>query len=266
MIIHFNKLTSIILLISCLGYQSDAFSAAKIHFSKYRFIFDDTHRKDSLMLSNMGLNNTSCSMSTVNFVMSEKGPTKLAKSDKEVSNPANNLIRFSPRRVSIAPNQNQIVRITSRRKPNLNDGEFLSYLKIDCKELNEQDEELTPQITVKPKFIYYIPLQVRSGKLVATTLFNNIKTTIENKITVLSFDHVKTGNRSIIGEIKVIEKSSGNELAKFANTVIYTPFTKKSYRIKLAKPLSSPIEIIFTEDASARGNLIGRTEFTPKIL
>jgi P pilus assembly chaperone PapD len=125
-------------------------AAASINFSKYRFIFNDSNRKDSLMLTNTGLNTTNCNMSTVNFIMSEKGPIKLANSETEISNSANKLLRFSPRRVSLKANENQTVRISSRRKPNIIDGEFLSYLKINCTEETDPNSKSTEQLTIKP--------------------------------------------------------------------------------------------------------------------
>jgi P pilus assembly chaperone PapD len=231
-------------------------AASKIHFSKYRFVFDDSLRKDSLQLTNTGLNASTCTLSTVNFVMSDKGPAKFAQSPDEVSNSASKLIRFSPKRVSIQPNQNQTVRITSRRKPNIVDGEYLSHLKIDCKEETNPNEKQIEQVTIKPKFVYYIPLQVRTGELDATTGFENIQINTFQGRDIISFDHIRSGSRSVVGDIKIIEKSTGDVLGNVKNTVIYMPFNKKSHSISLSKQVKGAVEIIFTEDKTTRGTLV----------
>jgi P pilus assembly chaperone PapD len=231
-------------------------AAANIHFSKYRFVFDDNHRKDSLMLTNIGLNASTCSLSTVNFIMTEKGPIKLAESTDEVNNSASKLLRFSPRRISIGPNNNQTVRITSRRKPDIIDGEYLSHLKIDCIEETNPNEKQTEQITIKPKFIYYIPLQIRAGKLNATTGFENIKIKSLQDRSVISFDQVRNGSRSVVGDIKIIEKDSGEVLGNIKNTVVYMPFKEKQHSVALSKQPKGPVEIIFTEDKLTRGTLV----------
>jgi P pilus assembly chaperone PapD len=234
--------------------QADA--AESIHFSKYRFVFDDSQRKDSLLLTNTGLNASICTLSTVNFIMSDKGPAKFAQSPDEVSNSASKLLRFSPKRVSIQPNQNQTVRITSRRKPNIVDGEYLSHLKIDCIEETNPNEKQVEQITIKPKFIYYIPLQIRAGKLNATTGFENIKISSQQGRDIISFDHIRSGTRSVVGDIKIIEKDSGEVLGNIKNTVVYMPFNKKSHSVALSKQPKGPVEIIFTEDKLTRGTLV----------
>ncbi len=248
------------LIVTTLGYQAPVHAAADIHFSKYRFVFDDSHRKDSLVLTNTGLNPATCVMSTENFIMSESGPTKLATKTDTIANSAANILRFSPRRVTIAPGNNQTVRIASRRRPNINDGEFVSYLKISCQEQPNPNEVQTQQITVKPNFIYYIPLQVRVGKLTASTRFDNIKLNAISGRYSLTFSQIREGNRSIVGKLEVFEKKSGDLIGNLNNMAIYMPFGKKEHKIGLKRQPKGPLQIVFTEDESARGTITAQTE------
>lgn len=250
------------LLGSALMWHSSAYAAANIHFSKYRFVFDDTLRQDSLILSNAGINAATCTMSSENFIMTEQGPTKLAtKEDKDkITNSAEKIIRFSPRRVTINPSNRQTVRIASRRKPNIDDGEFLSYLKISCQEQANPNQPQASQIAVNANFVYYIPIQVRVGKLTASTRIENAKITEANGVYALSFDQFREGSRSVVGKIDITEKKSGNSLGVVNNTVIYTPFTKKQYKINLKSAPDGPVEITFNEEQITRGTLTAKAE------
>jgi len=247
--------SSLNLLLIILSSQNTAYAAADIHFSKYRFVFDDNHRKDSLQLTNTGLDPARCKMSTINFIMNENGPYKLAVKLDKIQNSAIKILRYSPRQVTINAGNNQTVKIASRRKPNIKDNEYLSYLKIDCEELPNPNVKEEEKINIKPKFVYYVPLHVRVGKLTSSTSFENVTLKENNGLYTASFTQIRTGNRSIIGDVKIKEIKSGNILGVSNNTAIYVPFNKKEYSINLKRKPNGPVEIIYTEDVNLRGKL-----------
>ena len=248
------------LILTSVVWQLNAFGAASINFSKFRFVFDDNLRQDSLVLSNLGSNAVSCTLSAENFLMSEDGPLKLATEEDRITNSAESIVRFSPRKVTINAANKQTVRIASRRRPNIEDGEYLSYLKMSCIEQAEPNQQQSEQISINANFIHYIPMSVRVGKLKARTRIDNAKLSSVNGQLSLSFDNIREGNRSVIGDIDIIEKNSGNVLGQIVNTVIYVPFTKKQHQIKLTGRPNGLIEIIFTEDKLSRGELVTKTE------
>ncbi|MFT7217903.1 MAG: P pilus assembly chaperone PapD [Paraglaciecola sp.] len=244
-------------------WQHNAHGAASISFSKYRFVFDDKLRQDSLVLSNSGSSAAICNLSAENFLMSADGPLKLATENDEILNSAEKIIRYSPRRVTLNAASKQTVRIASRRRPNIKDGEYLSYLKISCIEQTAPNQAQRAQIAVNANFVYYIPLQVRMGKLMASTRIENAKISSSEGRYSVSFDHIREGNRSVVGNIAVVEKKSGNSLGLLNNTVIYMPFTKKQHKISLNSPPEGPVEIIFTEEQASRGSLVAKTTVQP---
>ena len=251
------------LLLSSVIWQHSAYGAVNVSFSKYRFVFDDKLRQDSLVLSNSGSSAARCNLSAENFLMSAAGPLKLATKKDDIPNSAEKIIRYSPRRVTLNAASKQTVRIASRRRPNIKDGEYLSYLKISCIEQTAPNQAQSAQIAVNANFIYYIPLQVRVGKLTASTRIENAKISSNEGRYSLSFDQIIEGNRSVIGNIDIIEKKSGNSLGKLNNVVIYMPFTKKQHQINLTRPPEGPVEIIFTEEQASRGSLVAKAELQP---
>ena len=187
---------------------------------------------------------------------------KVATEKDKIANSAKKIVRFSPRRVVINPTNRQTVRIASRRKPNIKDGEFLSYLRISCIEQTNPNQPQTAQIAVNANFVFYIPLQVRVGKLNASTRIENARITATDGRYKLNFDHIREGNRSVVGKIEVTEKNSGNNLGSVNNTVIYMPYTKREHVINLKSPPDGPIEISFNEDQTTRGTLSTKIEVT----
>jgi len=244
-------------------WQHNAYGAASVSFSKYRFVFDDQLRQDSLVLSNSGSNAARCSLSAENFLMSAAGPLKLATKEDKIANSAENIIRYSPRRVTINAASKQTVRIASRRRANIKDGEYLSYLKISCVEQADTNQTQNTQVAVNANFVYYIPLQVRVGKLAASTRIENAKISSTEGRYSVSFDHIRKGNRSVVGNIAIIEKKSGNSLGKLNNAVIYMPFAKKQHKITLSSRPNGPVEIIFSEEQISRGSLVAKAEVQP---
>jgi P pilus assembly chaperone PapD len=251
------------ILLSSVIWHHSAYGAVNVSFSKYRFVFDDQLRQDSLVLSNSGGSAVNCDLSAENFLMSAAGPLKLATKEDVIPNSAEKIFRYSPRRVTLNAASKQTVRVASRRRPNIEDGEYLSYLKISCIEQTDPNQAPVAQIAVNANFIYYIPLQVRVGKLTASTRIENAKISSADGRYSLFFDQIREGNRSVIGNIDIIEKKSGNSLGNLNNAVIYMPFAKKQHKISLTSRPNGPVEIIFSEEEISRGSLVAKAEVQP---
>jgi P pilus assembly chaperone PapD len=234
-------------------------AVAEVSYSKYRFVFDDNIRKDALLISNRGSSSVSCNASLSHFIMGDNGPTKLADSPDEVANSAEKLLRYSPRQSNIGPNGTQVVRLLSRRRPGIKNGEYISYLKLSCQEAVQKKQKSQSQITVKPQFVHYFPLQVRVGKLTASTHFENARIIKNEGNYKVSVEQYRQGERSIIGDIEVKDKT-GDVLGMIKNVAIYPSHSKREHKIKLKKTPKGHLEIIFTEDKAFLGSLVSRID------
>jgi P pilus assembly chaperone PapD len=240
-----------------LAHSANLLAAVEVSYSKYRFVFDDSSRKDALLISNRGSSTVSCKASLAHFIMGDKGPTRLADSPDEVVNSAEKLLRYSPRNASIAPNSSQVVRLSSRRRPGIKDGEYLSYFKLSCEEVDPEKQKNQAQVSIQSKFVHYFPLQVRVGELSATTHFENaniIKDKGNYKVTV---DQHRKGQRSVVGDIEVKDKT-GEVLGKLMNVVMYPAHDKRQHNIKLKNAPDGSLEIVFTENKLTLGSLVSR--------
>jgi hypothetical protein len=241
--------------ISLLVQSGSAEAVAEVSYSKYRFVFNDTARKDVLIMTNRGSSSVSCNAGLEHFIMGDNGPSKLATSAAEVSNSAEKLLRYAPRQANIAPNNSQVIRITSRRRPGIAEGEYLSYLKVSCQGIGQIQQEKETQITIKPQFVHYFPLQVRVGKITANTHFENVHINQSNGKYKILVDQYREGQRSIVGDIEVKDQT-GTVLGMLKNIVIYPPVSKREHSIELKQAPEGDLEIIFTEDKTNLGSLI----------
>jgi P pilus assembly chaperone PapD len=248
---------------ACILVQSfGTHAAAEVSYSKFRFVFDDNARKDALIISNRGLISVNCAASLEHFIMGDTGPSKLAKSTAEVSNSAEKLLRYAPRQANIAPNGSQVIRISSRRRPGVASGEYLSYLKLSCQEVEKKQQKNQAQITTQAQIVHYFPLQVRVGDISASTHFENARIIkVKGKYKVL-FEQYRQGERSIVGDIQVKDQAE-TVLGAVNNVVIYPPFTKREHSISLTQVPKGALEIVFTEDKSSLGSLVSGITVKP---
>ncbi|MFQ3236697.1 MAG: P pilus assembly chaperone PapD [Paraglaciecola sp.] len=248
---------------ACILVQSfGTHAAAEVSYSKFRFVFDDNARKDALIISNRGLISVNCAASLEHFIMGDTGPSKLATSSAEVSNSAEKLLRYAPRQANIAPNGSQVIRVSSRRRPGIAAGEYLSYLKLSCQEIEPKQQKNQAQINMVPRFISYFPLQVRVGDISASTHFENARIIeVKGKYKIV-VEQYRQGERSIVGDIQVKDQAE-TVLGAVNNVVIYPPFTKREHSISLTQAPKGKLEIVFTEDKSSLGSLVSGISVKP---
>lgn len=233
---------------------------ADVHYSKFRIVFDDSHRKDTLIISNRDKKSINCNVSLADFAMGQSGPIKLVATSAEVNNSAKKLLRYAPRSSRIPPNGSQVIRISSRRRPGIAAGEYLSFIKVSCQE-DEQTQKTVPndaiQFKITPQIVSYFPLQVRVGDISASTHFENPRIIDVKGSYSLMVEQYRQGERSVVGDIQVKDQA-GMVLGQTSNVVIYPPFTKREHSIKLKHSPKGELDVVFTENTSSLGSLVAR--------
>jgi len=119
------------------------------------------------------------------------------------------MIQYSPRRVTLPPNQPQTVRIAIRKPDSLPDGEYRAHM------LFRAIPDVTPaearpksaggvSIAITPIYGITIPIIVRHGELKATAAIANPKLLRRGAEAALSFDLARSGSGSVYGEIRIL--------------------------------------------------------------
>jgi len=215
-------------------------AASDIRFSSYRFSLDTKNRQQSFTLTNRGSTTSRCTLGFVHNKVLSNGQLVRVKNADQVANSASPYLRFSPKRVTIAAKASQRVRLALKRVKNQPTGEFVSYLRFSC---TDDTRSATGEIAVTPRINYNIPAIVRIGKLTTQGSISDVSLT--NKL--LSFNILHSGQRSLYGNIEVIDSDSGDVIARRKNQSIYVGVTKQRIEIILNSKPSSKIKIQFKE-------------------
>ncbi len=218
----------------------NTYAAPDIRFSSYRFSLDTKNRQQSFTLTNRGSLTSRCTLGFIHNKVLEGGQLVRVKSAVQVANSASPYLRFSPKRVTISANASQTVRLALKRVKDQPKGEFVSYLRFSCV---DDTRSAARELVVTPRINYNIPVVVRIGKLTSQGSISKIK--LEKK--VLSFDILHSGQRSLYGNIEVIDSDSGNIIARRNNLSIYVGVTTQRIELTLSTKPSGKIKIQFKE-------------------
>ena len=225
-----------------------AHAASDIRFSSYRFSLDTKNRQQSFTLTNRGALTSRCTLSFSHNKVLEDGQLVNVKTANEVGNSARPYLRFSPKRVTITPNSSQTVRLAIKRVKNQPKGEFVSYLRFSC---TDDTRSTSSKLAVTPRINYNIPVVVRIGELAAQGSISELR--LANRM--LSFDILHSGQRSLYGNVEVIDSNSGDIIGFRKNLSIYVGVTKQRVEINLKHKPKGQLKIQFKETLS-NGNEI----------
>jgi P pilus assembly chaperone PapD len=229
-------------------------SAQAINISAYRIYLDEETRNVSFIIFNREATYQDCNLSLRhnNF----DADSKLTRVEDGIipENSAKDWIRYSPREFVLTPSQSQTVRFTMRRKANAEDGEYRSYLVIDCGVVsapNEQQKD-QPQVSLQTKLVHNVPIIVRSGKLDATVWIDNIRAEGES----LAFTLNRKGTRSVYGDVELINKQNGDVLSIQRNFSIYPESSRYHFTLGRDGVAPKDIKIRFTENKDFGGSIV----------
>jgi hypothetical protein len=213
-----------------------------------RLVFEGNERAAQLDLNNSGKEQATYRIKVVNRRMTEAGG--MVEVDKPAPGErfADEMIRFSPRQVVLAPGATQTVRVSVRKPAELPDGEYRSHLYFERVpeaggssdvEAKAAPGELGVQLRVLVGIT--IPVIVRQGKTDAAVTLSGLelhKGAAEQPTTV-AFVLNRTGNRSVYGDLGATFTPQGGKeqlVGKAAGVAVYTPNPLRRGRLELQVP------------------------------
>ena len=227
--------------------------AQGVSVAPLRLLFDARTRSATVFLANRSPETATYRISLVNRRMGTDGSINPAEEAQPGEYFADDLIQFSPRRVTIAPYGSQTIRLLVRRPRGdfPADVEFRTHLAIRSipptpllKDL-ETEEELVNEgqlsVMAVATIETVIPLLLRLGNPTATVAISSPVLELDSPISpypVLYFDLERTGSRSVYGTLEVIHIAPGGEetqlhLAK--GLAVYYPTPQRRMTVALSK-------------------------------
>ena len=215
-----------------------------------RAVLDDKTRTASLTLVNQGDEDTSYRMFFRNIRMSETGRFNIITEDDDVSGErfADQMLRFSPRRITIPARGKQTIRVVARKPHDLEKGEYRSHLVFrrlpPQTSVLDREANAQLQLAIKPVVEVTIPVIVRhqepganlSLSDVVVSPPSNVGDTADSDQTTISVAINREGERSLYGDLDIQWKSNDGNSIKIGEAKgisVYYPNQRRIFELPL---------------------------------
>ena len=227
-----------------------------------RLVFDGSERSQEINLANTGSDTAVYAISFVNYKMTEKGNFEQVEEPEEGQRFATDFLRYFPRRVSLAPNEAQTIRVQLTRTGNLEQGEYRSHMYFRAVEKQtalgseEAEESEGISINIKTVFGISIPIIIREGNSNTDISLNELSLNTEGENPKLSLVINRSGNMSVYGNLTATHVSpdgSETEVGMVKGISVYTPNSKRFFSFELRNASgvdlnSGILEVSYSED------------------
>jgi hypothetical protein len=241
-----------------------------------RIVFEKNQRAAQLELINNGQESTTYRINLVNRRMSETGEFSPADKTLPGEQFADELLRYSPRQVVLAPGRSQTIRILLRKPADLPVGEYRSHLQFDlvaetsgASSIDAQAPKLgAGEVGVQLKALVgvSIPVIVRQGETSASVTLSGVELLkpAAGQAPALAAVLQRNGNRSVYGDLVATFTPQGGatqEIGRAGGVAVYTPNLLRRVRLEL-KPAAGTVlargtvRLSFRERPDSGGKLL----------
>ncbi|MBA3895616.1 MAG: molecular chaperone [Sphingomonadaceae bacterium] len=177
------------------------------------------------------------------------------------------MISYAPRRIVLAPNQPQAIRIGIRPPADLPDGEYRAHMLFRAIP-GAAPATATPvreglSIALTPIYGVTIPIIVRKGSLKAAASLSGVHMVRDKDGPQLAFTLARSGDRSTYGRIRVTRSGIDKPLLEVRGIAAYAEISSRTVALPVdavvAAKLVGPVKIEYLEDNDAGGGLIAET-------
>jgi len=240
-----------VLVLVLTGQEVPECAAQGVSVAPLRVLFDGRARSATVFLSNRTPETATYRIALVNRRMLESGAIVVADTAEPDELFADDLIRFSPRRVTIEPYGSQTIRLLVRRPRGdvPESAEYRTHLSVRSipptprlKDLQQQDLDLADdKLSVKAVATVetIIPILIRLGEPTATVSINRPELVLDDAEVAypqLTVELARTGERSIYGAMEVIHVAPGGEQTQLylaRGLAVYYPTSRRIKKIPL---------------------------------
>ncbi len=219
-----------------------AYAQGDLMIMPKRLVFDGSERSQEINLANTGSDTAVYAISFVNYKMTENGNFEQVEEPEEGQRFATDFLRYFPRRVSLAPNEAQTIRVQLTRTGNLEQGEYRSHMYFRAVEeqtaLGEEEAEESEGISINIKTVFgiSIPIIIREGNSTTELNLSELALNTEGENPRLSMVIKRSGNMSVYGNLTathIATDGTENEVGMVKGISVYTPNKKRVFSFEL---------------------------------
>jgi len=216
-------------------------------------------RGAEIVLSNIGDEVATYRISVELRRMKEDGSLEDVASANEREQTARSMILYAPRRVTIAPNEPQTIRIAARAPQGLPDGEYRAHLLFRAvpppRPVTAPKEVKGIAFELIPIYGVTIPVVIRMGNLQAKVGIANVQLTDQGGKPAVALDLTRAGDRSVFGDVRVFKPGIKDPIAVQRGVAVYTEIGTRRVVIPVnpdfAGAAAGPVTVDFVETSEA---------------
>lgn len=212
-----------------------------------RVVFEGNKQREEITLANTGQDTAVYAITFVQYRMTPDGAFEQIEAPDPGQHFADPYLRYFPRRVTLAPNESQVVRMQLRRSPDMVDGEYRSHMYFravpDERPLGEDpalEDSTAIGVRLVPIFGITIPVIIRHGETTLSADFSHLELAKNNETQPsLRFTIARNGNISVYGDVTVVYEAPGAEAVQIGvvrGLAVYTPNTSRNFNLPLTIP------------------------------
>lgn len=226
-------------------FSSTASAQGDLMVMPKRLVFDGSERSQEINLANTGSDTATYAISFIQYKMTENGNFEEVTTPEEGQRFASDFLRYFPRRVSLAPNEAQTVRVQLTRTGNLERGEYRSHVYFRAVEkqtaLGAEKAEEAEGISIQINTVFgiSIPVIIRHGEATTQMSITDLQLELEEGAPKLSMVLGRSGNMSVYGDIQVDHISPEGVVTPVGvvkGLSVYTPNTLRYFTMPLSPP------------------------------
>lgn len=250
----------------CMLFINSASAQGDLLIFPKRVVFDGKKKVEQIILSNIGKDSAVYNVSFIQYRMNELGEFIAITEPDTGQQFATPYLRVFPRKVTLAPNESQTVKVQVINTNKLENGEYRSHLYFRAEKNNKPLGQKTKvvdstTVSVKLEAVFGISIATIINKGVANTVtsISDLNYTNENSSDYfLNFSINRTGNMSTYGDISIYYISNDNtsyEVGKARGLAVYAPGNLRKVKIQLQKPegvnfSDGKFKVVYTKNES----------------
>src|SRR6476620_4166532 len=208
----------------------------------------DGRRGTEIVLNNVGNEPATYRISVEFRRMTHDGQLTDVTDPTPQEKAAADMIIYAPRRVTLATNEPQLIRIAARPPQRLPDGEYRVHLLFRA---IPPAVPVVPASAEAPKGLHLqlipiygvtIPVIVRLGSLQATAGITNVAVEKKDGKPVVGLDLSRSGTRSTFGEVRVYKPAVKDPIAVQKAVAIYTELNERHVQIPIVDTYKGAID------------------------
>tara|TARA_R110002167_G_scaffold348055_2_gene559221 strand:- start:3831 stop:4562 length:732 start_codon:yes stop_codon:yes gene_type:complete len=240
-----------------------------------RVAFNDRDRSAEIILINPGNKTKSYRLDWVQLKAREMGGYDEMNEQQADNYPtASDMLRFSPKQVTLEPGGRQLVKLGARRPRDLANGEYRSHLRFTLLP-DEQDADTEGKTGINLNLLlnYTIPVIIRQGALdyqvtIDSLQVDKIEVNDENRYNFI-VNLTRSGHNSTFGSINVFwtRSNSNNEIkvAELNSLNFYSDVNHITRRLhwqpKDIAPSSGKFRVVYKGGKEFRGKILAEKTF-----